>query len=141
LLYLLLAGAGATFSRQALAFTAGLALAAESFRLFSGAQALGPFTTHVFFLTGFCGLAYLSLRAEVLAARHARWSALAALRERIEADIRDFRLGFGKPRRAAAQSDDPEDGLLSPGDQRRLRSVEVVRASLDDLTELARRVC
>lgn len=135
-LYLLALSAGVLLESRALYAALAIGAFGELLLLGLGLQSPGAALRSFGFFIAFGGAGLLLFRLEILAYRRSAQRRIRGLVAAAEADARAFRLGMGVP---AARSKTDSIPALESSVHCKLGSVEVVRAALRDLAELALR--
>ena len=136
-LYLLAVSVGVLLDKRGMLVALAVGIGAELLVVAAGAQSLGAAVRSLGFLVAFTGTGLLLFRLEVLAYRRTARRRIRGLVKEAEADARAFRLGMGV---APARSLTDSIPIMDSSVQCKLGSVEVVRAALKDLTELALKI-
>lgn len=135
-LYLLALSVGVLLEKQSILVALGVGLSGELVLSAFGVQSAGAAVRSLGFFIAFGGAGLLLFRLEILAYRRSAKRRIRRLVSTAEADARAFRLGMGvATTRAKTDSIPAIEGSV----QCKLGSVEVVRAALKDLAELALR--
>ncbi len=133
-LYLLALSVGVLLEKQGMFLALAAAVSAELVVVVFGAQSPGAAVRSLGFLVAFSGAGLLLFRLEILAYRRTAKRRIRGLVKAAEADARAFRLGMGA---ASARAKTDSIPTMDASVQCKLGSVEVVRAALKDLAELA----